>query len=486
MPIDEQGKDGAPGPPVPTSPLPALKWLVGSLGLTGAFYASGFVIEKSYQKLLGVEIIDPANAIYLRSASDFWLAVANTSLSFADEFADRFRSPSAKHLATMLLTPQPHASLSTPAVVGFFLLALLAILGALALRRHPRVRARLHAAKPQLNRALRGFAAPSAALRRSLITIVLGLAVISIGYFDLPALHMSKFLLKGSELHLHARNHSLLRDHIYAFERTFWCAHLAQPGCPQTQDTIQSKLDSEFLLHFVITSALILACLRISARGAGMALNFTLGTVVLIMAIGLLAFYGVTERSFAESKKVVVHYQKEDWLEGILLSSDDKQLWLLPKNETRPIEVPAAKPGLIKIVGQVPVIEAQDTRRETVRAVKVTEKDKIVTGFCLQSNRQCSFLADDWIKGRQVAELDSVEIEYSGQITSRLLHGFVVADTDACLYLFDQFTHEIWELSKSRVTLVEVEGLADVFQGAPRASTSVAPPPPRKEAAHGT
>jgi hypothetical protein len=475
---DEKNDAGARGQGAPPGLAPALKWLAGSAGLTGAFYASGFVIEKSYQKLLGVEIIDPANAIYLRSASDFWFAVANTSLSFADELADRFRSPSARHLAT-LLPPRPGAPAATPWLAGWLFLATLAVLGLLgaaALRRRPGARARLLAVKGRLGRALSGLAVPSAPRRRALV--VLGLAVASIGYFDLPALHMSKFLLKGSEAYLHSRNHSLLRDHIYAFEHTFWCAHVSAPGCAGPPDAIQSRLDSMFLLHFVITSALIVACVRISARGAGLPLDIVLGTMALIMAVGLLAFYGVTERSFAESKLVVVHYQKEDWLEGTLLSQDAKQLLLLPKNEARPIEVPADKPGLIKIVGQVPVLELQDSHQQTVRAVKLAEKDTVVTAFCLQSNRQCSFLAGAWQKGKPVAELPSVEIEYSGQITSRLLHGFVVADTDSCLYLFDQVTHEIWELTRSRVTLVEVEGLADVFQGAPRAGVKLTPPPP--------
>jgi len=477
-PTAEQGKAGTSEPLAASSPLPALKWLFGSFGLTAAFYASGFVIEKSYQKLLGVEIIDPANAIYLRSASDFWLAVANTFLSFVDELADRFRSPANRHW-TSLLKQQHDTSLSAAAVVvGLGVAVLLLVLGALLLR-HARVRARLPAVKASLERWLGRVAVPSPVLKRSLTAIVLGLAVVSIGYFDLPALHMSKFLLKGSESYLHSRNHSLLRDHIYAFERTFWCAHGAQSGCAgETQDATQSLLDSEFLLHFVVTSFLILACIRISARGVGMALNLTLGATVLIMAIGVLAFYGVTERSFAESKEVIVHYQKEDWLEGTLLARDDKKLLLLPKNETKPIEVPADKPGLIKIVGQVPVLSARDINGKTVNAVKVDEKDEVVTGFCLVANRQCRFYASDWKKGQPVAELNSVEIEYSGQITSRLLHGYVVADTDSCLYLFDKSSHEIWELSKSRVTLVEVEGLADVFQGAPRASAQVAPPAP--------
>lgn len=478
-PNGEQGKAGTPELLAASSPLPALKWLVGSLGLTGAFYASGFVIEKSYQKLLGVEIIDPANAIYLRSASDFWLAVANTSLSFADELADRFRSPATRHWAR-LLKQQSHSAPSATAAVGLGGLVLLLVLGALALR-HPRVRGwpRLLVAKASLKRWLSTVAVPRLVLQRSLTAIVLGLAVASIGYFDLPALHMSKFLLKGSESYLHSRNHSLLRDHIYAFERTFWCAHGARQEClGETPDATQSMLDSEFLLHFVVTSALILVCIRLSARGAGMALQLTLGATVLILTFAVLAFYGVTERSFAESKQVIVHYQKEDWLEGTLLGRDAKRLLLLPKNEAKPVEVPADKPGLIRIVGQVPVLSAKDIHGNTVNAVKVGEKDEVVTGFCLPLNRQCSFFARDWQAGRQVAELNSVEIEYSGQITSRLLHGYVVADTDSCLYLFDQSSHEIWELSRSRVTLVEVEGLADVFQGAPRASAKVAPPGP--------
>jgi hypothetical protein len=454
----------------------AMKWLGGGLGLTGAFYACGFVIETTYQALLGVEIIDPANRIYLRSAANFWLSISNTLLALPNSAAALSGASGVQGAAGLApRVPSSKMAMAGKAMAVLLLLGLLAI-AAIMLRRYLKA----HPAG----------GAPRTYPKSLLTLVVFGLSILSIAYFDVPLGHMTKILVRATEphSHAHARNQSLLKGHIDNFEHLFWCAHRhgGSDDCSpaDSQEAARTRLDLQFLLHFVVTSGIVLACLSLSRRGTGIALNLVLGADVLILSVGLLAFYAVAERSFEESKKVVVFYQKEDWLNGFLLDENDKKLTLLPASEPVPIEIPAAKAGAIKIVEQVPVLEVpnRDRKGVMVKAFRIDDDPEsgIVTAFDLESRSVFKEASSDW-SGKEVGKVKNVAVEYSGPITSQPLYGFALVETDAHLYLYETTSLEIWELVKARITLVEVEEMSDVLQYAPSAgatATSPAPPPP--------
>lgn len=432
--------------------------LLSGLGLAGGFYVSGYVVESSFQSLLGVVVLDPANRIYLESAagffSDFWRTLLNFLL--AADVVHMVHWTGLRICFTLLIYKD---YIITIAILLVTLLVLSAIGGVLKPRPFIWVKEKaMFIARTSLGLLYRS--------RFALVILMLSMGVLArLAWFDLPLARIQKMLSEPRKLldgdgSVKATNFLQARER--SLSKALVCAHIDLPDlrnslCGDAEaSNYRQILEKEFLASAssgIALFAIGISLLHILTQRRSKAGKATkepdqriaeedeeqvessagvreawLALLVLMAAVGVLQFYGKTVRSFTERRHAEILYDQPIVLQGLVLSYGSgegiagesltlldptaKNLYFIPHRNVRYILEVATKTELLRyqrkgtnqldargifvrnLTGDI--IEVYDIDKRDVTNVNLTQSEQVTEANIPEVRVYCDGLINNY------------------------------------------------------------------------------------------
>lgn len=331
---------------VPPRVLTILKWFLTSVGISGLFIATGFLIDAAYQVRLGYDIGRSGEILHLTiEAARFYVDLVLISFT---ALADH------------------------PLVTG-----ITAALGLLVMTGRGR---RL---KSQLGRKV------SSQIPKAFFPWLLpALLLLEMGLFDVPMMGLQGMLIHGLTPpdYLHSRLLTrTLSEQVWQDEV---CSRVSEGNrtslddltirCPLSKGLHQERLKDRFALNLFLTTILAgLAFGRIQGRRSeSRAARNGATTAVLLAVLDLILLpysYGKSMRSTYLSEVVMSHKPTQGAIHGFLLHRSPDAFVLFEKEELQIWVVPEDEVGLVRIESEYDVIDFFVNKK--LESVNQLEKD---------------------------------------------------------------------------------------------------------------
>jgi len=455
----EAAADNQTAPEAANLSLRAMKWALGSVGVTGALYATGYIIEYAHQSLLGVVITKPLTIDYLLLGGTFFL----------DVWRDLIR------LLRDILTDLPRRlwdhPLLTAAVLGG---SLLLVVSARFLARRPRLLSRLHPF-----RRVRWWL--------GVLTVII-LSVVEMFWLDWPLLPIDNLLIETATLDRHFNVRPELKPPVQHIWQLIVCSRITndtEAKCGPRPDDYRRQLRDAFLLNFVLTLFLslvggLLAVKHNPNHRRPPALPFRVLRIVfraillltLIHNIVALPYtYGKTIHS-TDVREAILEYETGGDLDGLILAQDNRTITIFDTTHQQLLELSRTQVRHLRFLGTrtVPRIAfdrhtpdlSSRTRgyilQDTKGDLTVFDRDR---RLMLQLPRSSM----ERLHSCGYAELREVRLAYETRKEEyRKAHAYILAENERSLILFEKSERQVWELPRERVRLAKVERLGDVLE----------------------
>ncbi len=314
---------------VPLRLLTALKWLLTSIGISGLFLATGFLVDTAYQARLGYDAGTSGEILHLSvEAGRFFVDLLLISFTAV-----------ADHLVI------------TGTVI---VLAALALTGP-GRRIGSKLRSRL---SPRIPKPLLPWLLPA-------------LLLLEIGLLDLPVMSLHGMLIHGLQPPDDLRRRVVLG----MLAKQAWLDEVCSRAdenyreslqkllirCPLPRNAYRQRLKDRFALNLFLTVALASwAYGRVQRqRGQGAAARRGASALVLLATLDLLLLpysYGKSMRSTWVGEVVLSHKPQEESVHGYLLQRSSDALVVFEKNELHIWVIPAKDVGLMRIESEKDVV----------------------------------------------------------------------------------------------------------------------------------
>jgi len=405
-------------------------------GLGFLLYSAGYIIEFAHHSLLGVIILDPTKTSYLWSGSNFFINTIQMA---------------GQHLISMPLG-------EWSVVVGWsVVVAAVALAGWLAVRRFSSRRAM----QTEVVR-WRYY---------SLVVAVLIVLLFKLWWFELPAAHIDGVIGRSFSPRIPPPANFLFKSQVDRFWESLVCARISAANLDECGDSAKAteNLRGSYLLNALAAVVLLLLSVSLYRSAASRArgterrsrAGVWLAVVVPMLGIvGTLFFYGRLIRNLDPSREVIVDYSSSGQLEGLLLddSLGDERLRVLDEDTLEIWTVPLPAVAGLRHRGHRDVWRVRREDESEFEGIEVAGWD----GFMLELEtlQKRRVRRSDTIEASR--ELKEVMVDYRGTRHDEY-HGYVLAETDGFIYLFEKESGEIWELDRDHIRLMKVERLSDAL-----------------------
>lgn len=328
MPVsDESSGEGGDSGGVPVRFFKALKWLATSIGVSGLFIATGFLIDTAYQDRLGFDVGRSGEILHLTiEAGRFFVDLVLISFTAL-----------ADHPIVTVVAAVP---------------AILAITGP----------------GRRVLSELRRKVAPRAPQIPWLLPLLL---LLEMGLFDVPMMGLRGMLVHGLTPPDNLNRQTLVRPLALRAWQDEVCSRLSQENveklteltlrCPFSQEWHRERLTDRFTLNLFLTFGLsgwaIGQAQRRRSQGSAAHRGQTVALLLAVLNLVLLPYsYGKSMRSTFVGE-VVMSRKDQEPVHGLLLHRSPDTFVLFEKSELQIWVVPEQEIGLVRIEGESDVID---------------------------------------------------------------------------------------------------------------------------------